>query len=342
MLEVVAAMNLTVWIESEVEALNGWRLPEGNICMGFPCWGDEYMARLNRYWLTSALGSTAWMRRTHCVIWVDGGHPCCDAFFVKIRPLPPEILKLDRYTILGACQKIMFRVAHKSGCGWHGGMPDVVYPKGYFDRLLALSESHEAILNLSLWVDQQKAGPNLNLWRQDDGTLPIPPLALGDIGWRCLHPSLAACVLNDRLTEADMPFSHFLAWRAKREIHLRCTHIAPVYLSARLCGLAADLPIEPIDSQLPSFIGPDQPFYIPKPEDGLNAIELAHDKPETQCGTFKDFVRQLAPAFTEPFRRYFRADCRVPALPTESYLTAAAIAEQAAHIENCLVMERGE
>lgn len=322
------------WIESEVEMLLEVLCPwtTKGIVMGFPLWGDEFIARYQRYFeasLSANDGDTfAHLRQ---VVWTNEPE---DLFGinVEVRRLPPRFEDIDRYTLLGACQKILFRVAHKSGCGWHGAMPDVVYPKGYFDRLLALSAKHEAILNLSLWVDQQKAGPNLNLWRQDDGTLAIPPVALGDIGWRCLHSALP--VMNGRLIDSKMPFSHFLAWRGRYAVHMHCPHMAPHYLSPRLCGLAATLPVEPIDSQLPKILTNEQ-FYIPTPEDGLNAIELAFDKNDQGVGSFREFASKMWPVMTEPYMPFWRAECRTPVLPAPrgEYMTDAEISDQRDHIE---------
>lgn len=307
------------------------------LILGCPLWGDSWIDRFLAFCLPSMREpeNRAALEGCRLVIFTDaaGMDRLRDVPGLELHEMPPFVMGWDKYRILAACHHELLAEAARTGVGITMMVPDIIYARGFFANLKRLAGQHEAIVGLNLWANAETALPELEGWRLGDGSLSISPLDLGELGWRYLHPSWRAFVLNG--IDA-MPAVHLIAWRGVDAIHIRCPHLNPLWLSPRLCREAR--PSDNLDAVLPELIPAGVTPYVPTLEDGLTLLEFVEetDKPPVGIGTFQEFARHVRCA--RPDLRFFDCDIRVPIYPRSDGLPAAEINAQFAAIVERLEM----
>lgn len=301
------------------------------ILFGCPLWGDTFIDRFLLYCLPSIMepaNRAALNGRSRILIYTDahGMRRLSRQDGLELRELPKG---KDRFEVLGEVQKDLLREAHKSGMGLAAMQPDVVFPMGFFRRLLDLGQVHEAIIGLGIWANAETVLRDLDRVR-NDGFLSIPARALGTIGWMHLHPMWRRYLMNGVDIDHNMPGSHLLGWVGTDFIRIHCSHVNPLWLSPRLCGLAN--PSNTLDAVMGEVMGSVTP-YVAQMWDGLVPLEFAEpaNKPQhVKPGPFSRFARHWWS--NAPNLDLFKLPMRVPIAPRADGMTDAEIDAQFAVI----------
>lgn len=295
-----------------------------NVLLGCPLWGELFIDRFLAYCLPSIMereNRAALKGHSRILIYTDadGMRRLSRQSMLDLRELPKA---KDRWYALMAVQEDLLREAHSAGMGLAALQPDIVFPRGYFPRLMRLGDTHEAILGLGIWANSETVLAEFDRLRQD-GFLSIPARELGEIGWRHLHPMWRRYLMNGVDLDATMPNSHLIGWLGADHVRIHCSHVNPLLLSPRLCGLAK--PTNTLDAIIPELLADVSP-YVVAPEDGLVPLEFAEptNKPQhVKPGWFGE----CAKAFwgNTPSLELFKLPMRVPIGPREDGMTDAEI-----------------
>jgi hypothetical protein len=342
---------LDEWFKSEMRKL--YRTPDKGqgLLMGFPIWGQKYLDRMLKYFIASILAKenlAALRGRCRIVFFVpeDTDIPLyLSQRALKPLGLEPQIITIpqsvmeeepksvmNKYWILGTAQNLMIQMAGWSGMAFHMAQPDHIFNAdpgaGYFANLFRLGEKHEAICQLGITAAEAGAAPEIDGWRQPDGSLAVPSRSLGDIGWRHLHKQMLPGIMNGpRHIPEGHPPTFWTGWQGREELHLYSCHMNPAWLSPRLCALAPTRIPATVDSELPAFIPGD--FYVPTVEDGLTFIEISDDAKWDlpKHPTFEDFSLQCWSTikFDDAYMPYFKRVSKFPIHPQGKWMTDEAI-----------------
>lgn len=296
-----------------------------SVLLGCPIWGDTWIDRFLAYCLPSIMepeNRSALAGGSRILIYTDAAgmrRLSRQHDLLELRELPRAP---DRWAALMAVQVDMLREAAQCGLALSALQPDIVFPKGYFRRLLQLGQQHEAVIGLGIWANSDTVLAEFDRLRHD-GVLSIPYRALGSIGWTHLHPMWRRYLMNGVDIDRAMPTSHLIGWLGTDFIRIHCSHVNPLWLSPRLCGMAK--PTNTLDAILPEIMGGVVP-YVAAPQDGLAPLEFAEpaNKPQhVRPGGFPD----CAKAFwgNTPALELFKLPMRVPIGPRVDGMTDAEI-----------------
>lgn len=313
----VAAKKLEPWFDEEMADLYGrgaTRRP-GDVLMGIPIWGKEFLERFT-IWCLPTLGSpenikalsgrcrlvifrppaarpllfrlTNWLRRAGIeVVYRDIPDWVMSEMVAGEGASPEEKeYKYDlQFCMIGCVQNILAHMAGRDGMGFHMLMPDHVYAKGYFANMFRLAKQHDAIVQSGLSVNIESAAPVLEAYRNQDptgGELVIPDRALGNVAVAHMHAESQALFMNrGRLTPGDelIPRGPRLIWQSKEALHIYSCFQNAVWLAPHLMANAPVAFTSTMDCLLTEFVPPGESgeprIYVPKPSDGLAFIEVS-------------------------------------------------------------------
>jgi hypothetical protein len=213
--------RLTDWFWREISKLyEADLLPAAKspgVLMGCPLWGEDFIDRFFFFCLPSLRAKKNWEAlegRTRMVLLTDGaGFPrlfiCARelerrGIKVNLLVIPPEIMSevnkspLNKYWLLGTCQNLLLQMAARSGMGFHALHPDHLHSEEYFPNMLRLAETHDCIAQTSISADVGSVLPELEQYRQIDGSLVIPDIEVGDMGWRHVHKQTLGNIMNGK------------------------------------------------------------------------------------------------------------------------------------------------
>lgn len=300
--------------------------PQVGVLLGCPLWGDTWIDRFLAYCLPSIMEpenrAALEASGSRILIYTDttGARRLSrQGSALELKQMP---LDRDRWDTLMTVQTDLLHEANRSGLGLTALQPDIVFPKGYFPRLLRLGRIHEAVVGLNIWANSETVLAEFDR-RRENGFLSISARDLGEIGWRHLHPMWGRYLMNGVNIDTEMPLSHLFGWLGTDFIRIHCSHVNPLWLSPRLCALAK--PTNTLDAALPEILSGVTP-YVAREEDGLVPLEFAEpaNKPQhVRPGPFSSCARYFwsnAPALD-----LFKQPMRVPIAPREDGLTDAEI-----------------
>lgn len=290
----IAPPALEAWFAAEL-AKTYAREPAhvGGMIMGCPVWGPKYLAIFAKFCLPSLLAPAnrkALLANSALVVLftdVDGLAPLWRAvdpldragIKYQICPMPPEILAgehvLHKFMVVGAVHNLLVQWAKRSGRGFHPLYPDHLYSARYFEGIA--TTRHDAIAHGAVSVDVVKALREIATY-QNGPAIEIPARALGDIGFRFLHPQMQACLIKPG---DALPQCQTLIWAGKDALHFAGPIFNPVWLSPRLCREAPVLFPMTFDVEIPSLTG--GAFHIPGPDEGMVLVELSGKDKAAAC-----------------------------------------------------------
>lgn len=337
--------SLKAWFRREWESLLG--SPPGRdhgFLLGCPIWGKDFVDRFFFFCLPSLLApaNLAALRENgaRLVIFTDDKDDSFERFWlmkkalaekglaVQIMKLPPESMALiddkplNKYWLLGTVQNLLVQMAGHYGMAFHCLLPDHLYAHEYFPNLFRVAKDYEGIAQTSISADIAGCLPELEQWRQTDGSLAVPDLDLGDMGWRHLHAQTRYNLLNDVDITQDMPRSHFQCWVGEDRLYLFCCHMNAAYLSARVCARAPIRLYNALDTELPAFM--PETVCVPELEDGMTFIELSDDRKLSgdKRVPFAEFAFQCWKTvhFQDDWMSFYRTAVQVPIKPQEKFL----------------------
>ncbi|MGZ3317255.1 MAG: hypothetical protein ACXU95_08110, partial [Isosphaeraceae bacterium] len=289
--------------------------PKDGVLMGLPLWGDDFIDRFCFFCVPSLRSKKNWEAlagRSRLVLFTDQ-----QGFLrlfqvaraleqqgmkVDVHLIPPEIMAevgksaLNRYWLLGTCGNYSLQIAGRGGMGFHMLMPDHLYCDGYFENMWRLAETHDGIAQTGISADINGVLPELEQYRQADGSLAIPDVEVGDMGYRHLHKQTAGNFMNGKDLNTELPDSHFMMWQGKDRLHLFCPHMNAAWMSPEMCKGAPIRLYNALDTELPNFMGfpngKPANLAIPEAHDGMTFIELSDDSKihATHRVNFTDFA----------------------------------------------------
>lgn len=281
------------------------------ILLGCPLWGDKFIDRFLRYCLPSMMepANRAALDGSRILIYTDAPG------IRRLRPQAPLLelreitLGEDRWATMLDVQKDILAEAAASNMGAGALQPDVVFPAGYFERLLAIGQTNEAILGLGIWANADTVLRDLDRIKEN-GFLRIPAVQLGEIGWQHLHPMWRRYIMNGLDIDKNMPGAHLIAWVGADTVRIHCSHVNPLWLSPRLCAEAKVT--NTLDAIIPDLLG-NAGVYVAQPQDGLVPLEFADpdNKPQhVKPGPFYVMARHFWG--NAPCLDIFKLPMRVP------------------------------
>lgn len=322
---------ISAWYRAELQERRSQR-DDAGVVLGFPLWGAAYAKTCLDYELPSMLApanlAALQAHRAELAIYVDQFTYLVhgSSLPIYLRVIPDYVMQEVyanpgyKYTLMAAVHNLLIHQAAQKGAAFSMGVADHVYSERYFERLLALGQTHDAIVHQALIVSQKSAAPYLDGFRQN-GVLSIPARYLGTLGWLNVSGVMKSWLMNDIETFEEMPATHFLVWRGFDTIRIHCPHLTPIWLSnARCRAMPLDI-VETIDS---SYMGAS---YMPQASDDMTTIVLddTRDAPADRIS----FA-----AFKEGFQKYsaclpqFSARCMVPTMPAASDFLPDDVIEQ--------------
>jgi hypothetical protein len=285
---------------------------DGGLLMGVPIWGDAYIRRFARYCLPSlladgnlgALGGNCRLLLFSDRVGLSRLYELAQALRLARVGIVPEFVEIPdqvmqfmasfqqaKYLVLGTVQNLMPQIAARHGMNFHFLMPDHIYNPEFFPNLSALGEDHHAIAQLcTSMLLSEESDAAINAFRRGP-TLSIPGPGLTQLGWRHLHPQTRGAILTD---PNKWPQMHLVAWVSdKGRLRMHCPHQNPSWMSAAACQMAPMVAPISLDAELPLLM--PGPFYVPKPEDGLQCVEVSGpEKPGVeQTWNFDQFAYNL-------------------------------------------------
>lgn len=335
-MEAIAPL-LSAFFDQELMAVHS-QFPQANhggLLMGCPIWGEDYIERMARYSLPS-LGSDRNIRALSDCCWMVFYCRAVERPYIWeltrwlrqmgvhtiFRDLPDELLELvkkhpdHRYGPLSSIQNVLAHMAGHAGMGLHMYMPDIVYAEGYFERLLALAETHEAIVQQGISATEA-AIPEIERYRHPTGYLALPDREMGGIALRHIHPRSGKLVMNGLDFPNQLPDSRQVIWVGRDSIQIAdCCQLIS-YLSPELC---LDAPIaftSTLDMLAPEYIRGD--FYMPTVDDGLTFFDLSDEGRIPPAG-YADLDRWVfrawsQVAFTDDYMPYLSRRSCTPVPP---------------------------
>lgn len=319
---------ITEWYEAERQQI-AHDSPDTSLVMGFPLWGETYARRFLDFGLPSLRANRAAFleARADLVVYVDEPTRPMLPPSLHTRVIPHDVMQVlhaepgYKYALLTAVHKLLIQQAAAKGAGFNAGTADVVYSDRFFERLLDLGRTHDAIANLALIVSGERAGPELSSHRQGK-VLSLSAPELGSIGWRHISGLMGSWLVDD--VEAP-PASHVLLWKGLDAIHIRCPHPTPIWLSPARCRAVPTDIGDTLDAMGPLYLGSD--FYAPTVADGMTVLTLddTRDHPAARVSpeTFRTGMHQFAGCMAQ-----FRARCVIPTLPAPDGLPDDVIDQQ--------------
>lgn len=264
----------------------------GGVVLGCPLWGEDYIDRFERYCVASLLTpeNAAALAGSRLALFTDAAsvnrvagveRRFAGRMEVLIYRIPPELMdglqwhENARYVILGTVNNIALQMAARWGMGFHMFMPDHIYCRDYFRKLLSLGTQYHAIVQAALTMDMETGASDLESLRGKHCAIDATPEALTEVAWRHLHPHVRSRFVDG---SSRLPLSSWLAWRGEDRLVTMSPHHHPAWMSPHLCRYAPSRVPHTMDAELPQFM--HFGFYPPQPTDGLTYIEVSSgDKP---------------------------------------------------------------
>jgi len=324
---------IEAWYQSELQQQHSQR-DDAKVVMGFPLWGESYVRCFLDYTLPSMMApanrAALEMQHVELVLYVD------DAAFamlsrlvitdlpIYLRIIPDPIMQALytnpgwKYVLLTAVQKLLLQQAADKNAGFSTVVADLIYSERYFEQLLELGQTHDAIAHQTLIVSRRNGAVDFDLLRQD-GVLALSARELGTLGWKHVSGLMRSWLLNDNETFDTAPGTHFILWRGKDFVRMHCPHITPVWLSAARCRAAPQGLGVTLDASAPSYMGLD--FYMPQLSDDMCFITFDNSR-DAPAGNvpfeiFRDGLRRDFMACMPQFK----VPVMVPTLPaTDDFL----------------------
>ncbi len=310
--------------------------PAGHLLLGGPMWGKKYIERFLAYQAKTIEADLPALRgRARMVLVTDvSGFDLLWQYARRMQAngVPTQILlmpdtlmaqvpkhKNGKYLLLGAVQNLLTQFAGRFGAAYHALFPDILYSEGYFRRLYGLAERHPNIVHTCVSASTSIFEESEKFMRGD--VLPIPPVELGDMGWRHLHPQTAANLMNRGTNILGLPPSHCTIWQGKDYLSYHCCHTNAVWMSAAACAKATARYFSPMDCNLPHLL---DSFYVPTLQDGMVMVEVSDETKEA-------IEKRVSPEhfaaccwwhtkFDDSYLPYFRAPNDIPIKPQVEYL----------------------
>ena len=247
---------------------------------------------------------------------------------------------LNKYWLLGVSQQIMLWMAGKAGMGFHSLFPDHLYAEAYFENMwrIAAIEPTGGIAQTGISADIHTCLPEIETFRQPDGSLVIPDLELGDMGFRNLHKQMRGNMMGKNDLATDMPNSHYMFWVGKDKLHVNCCHMNAVWIPPSKTSVAPIKLYNAIDTMLPMFM--PEKVYIPDALDGLGFLEVS-DNLKNASAARVDFATYAAGAWnqvhlSDDWNPFFEAACEVPIKEQTDYTDDEEIQKQQATVYHWL------
>lgn len=355
------AKRLQPWFKEEMREINrAPGVPGNGLLLGFPVWGKEYIQRFALYGMASMMSPAnlaALKGRCRLVIYTeDGAEPVIFRLTrplnragvdIVIRIIPDWVLELTKewesqFFVLGCTQNLLAHMAGRAGMAFSMTQPDHVVGPDYYPNLFRLGEQHEAIYQAGLSVDIGAAEEDIERFRNDDGSLSIPDIELGNLAAKYIHPQSRAHLMNLASVPDSMPKSHRLIWQGKNTIRIHSCHGNPIWLAPHLVRDAPIAFTSTMDCMLPEYV--PGAFYVPTPEDCMGFIEISDfRKPELghACGAdeFAEWVYNQT-CFTDEYWPYFERATVMPCSFQPEGLDEAEIDRQYAQIMGILAARK--
>jgi hypothetical protein len=243
---------------------------------------------------------------------------------------------LNKYWLLGVTQQMLIWMAGKQGMGFHSLFPDHLYAEAYFENMWRIAEQHPdgGIAQTGISADIHTCLPEIETFRQEDASLVIPDVELGDMGWRHLHKQMKGNIMGKADLATDMPNSHYMFWVGKDKLHVNCCHMNAVWIPPSKTSKAPIKLYNAIDTMLPLFM--PEKVYIPDAADGLGFLEVS-DNLKNESAPRVDFATYAASAWnqvhlSDDWNPFFEASCEVPIKEQAEYTEDAEIQKQHATV----------
>jgi hypothetical protein len=369
--------SLKAWFRREWQRLNSQPpAPGRGLLMGCPLWGEEYVDRFFYFGLPSirAPKNIEALRENGCRLVLYTDDASFERFWVMKRALraegitaevhiiPQEIMDqvpdkaLNKYWLLGTVQQLLIQEAAESGMAFHALHPDHLHCDEYFVNLFRLAkDGNDCIAQTSISGDIGACLPELEQWRDakewldDDkkeknphhGSLSIPALELGDLGWRHLHMQTRYNLMNGVDITKEFPKTHFQCWQAEEKLMLYCCHMNAAYLAPSVCRQAPVRLHNALDTELPFFMPANTTVCVPDASDGMTFIELSDDTKGGAAAlvSFIEFATQCWSTvhYRDDWMPFFRVANEVPIKPQSEFLTVEDIQKRQNSIVQALV-----
>lgn len=271
---------LDAWYKAERRAFGGPRLMLGGVL-----YGDTFMDIFAHYCLPTILSEAncAALRAQDATIalYTDKesrprlgrimDRAAIRGLRVMVLVMPSEVMapSVGLFLRLSVAQSLLVQRAAGAGMAFHMLMPDQVYSQTYFPSLERLGVRN--VFNPGPKVDYAAATPDLEAYRQPDGTLDIPSAALGDIGWR--HTIM--CAMNDGAIPDRLPADHCHLWRARDRMMFFSPYGNTAYMTPQTCAAMDQgaTPTGTLDCHARRLFGAE--FYAPTVDDDMVYIGLS-------------------------------------------------------------------
>lgn len=342
--------RLESWFWTKLQEIYSRVTVQGQgIVMGTPLWGDEFINRFFHFCLPSirAPRNFAVLKDNARLVlftdhegfkrlWLMARDMTRQGIVTEIHVIPKEIMDLvpdralNKYWLLGTVQNLCIQIAGRAGMGFHMLMPDHLYGVAYFENLSRIATHYEGIAQTSISADVHACLPEMEQWRQPDGSLAIPDRELGDMGFRHLHKQTRGNMMNGADPKKGLPDSHFTGWVGKDKLHLFCCHMNAAFLSANVCKRAPVRLYNALDTELPAFM--PEKVTVPGADDGMTFIELSDDTKihATHRVDFKGWAIRCWTTvhFRLDYVPFFQAVNEVPIKEQAEFMEAAEIEKQ--------------
>ncbi len=325
------------------------------VLMGCPLWGDEFVARFTTLCLPTLMAEknrAALTGRCRFVFFTDvlsfpglyylARDMTQAGFETTVHLVPQEImskvgdLALNKYWLLGVTQQLLIQMAGKEGMAFHQLHPDHLFAEEYFPNMFRLAEENPGtgIAQTGISGDIHTCLPEIETFRQPDGSLVIPARELGDMGFRHLHKQMRGNIMGKADLATSMPNSHYMFWVGKDKLHVNCCHMNAVWIPPEKTAMAPIKLYNALDTMLPVFM-PER-VYIPDDQDGLGFLEVS-DNLKSESAARVDFAAYAAAAWnqvhlSDDWTPFFEASCEIPIKEQTDYTEEDEIKKQQATV----------
>lgn len=360
---------LKAWFRREWQAIHGQSSAPGRgLLMGCPLWGEEYIDRFFHFSLPTirAPKNIAALREHGCRLVIYTDDAGFDRFWVmkralrkegidvEIKVIPQEIMDqvpdmpLNKYWLLGTVQQLLIQEAAECNMAFHALHPDHLHNEEYYPSMFKLvAAGNDCIAQTSISGDLEACLPELEQWREADknsphfGSLSIPALEVGDMGWRHLHEQTRYNLMNDVDMTKGFPRTHFQCWQGEDKLYLYCCHMNAAYLSPAVCREAPVRLHNALDTELPFYMTPGGTVCVPEASDGMTFIELS-DSAKFGGGDlvpFGEFAAQCWSTvhYRDDWMPFFMVANEVPIKPQAKFMAVEEIQKRQNSIVHALV-----
>lgn len=274
------------WYTGQLATI-GHNRPAGKLMLGGAVWGEWYLDMLERYCLPSLAADRAGLKDAVIVLYTASGDMDRLARILAgwpyvIRSIPDAAILSGhgQFGTLAACQHLLVQTAARWGMAWHMLMPDQVYSSRYWTNLTRLAQIYPHIAQGGLQVGTPWIADTLESYREKDGSLAIPAIALASSGWR--HTAMHD--MHEATPEA-MPAEHYYLYRARDRVMMFNPFSNPVYIAPTTCSRTVSPTPSPstFDIHTRGLFG--QTYYLPRREDDMAFIALTDAKPAKASST---------------------------------------------------------